>query len=105
MALITALRAAETRLPTARAANTGVSAFIDSRGHVREMTPIFQPAYRVSLLQVRADSEVPSFYARHGDLFAQICWLALLLFSARAWRVRMGDAPPPSPNQQDARVR
>jgi len=102
---ITALRAAETRLATARAANTGVSAFIDARGRVRDATPIFQPAVRVSLMTVRAGSEGASFYARHGDRFAQFCWLVLLGLSARAWRVRMGDAPPPSPNQQDARVR
>ena len=41
---ITALRSAETGLWTARAANTGVSAFIDGAGRVREQTPIFEQA-------------------------------------------------------------
>ena len=36
---ITAMRSAETRVWTARAANTGVSAIIDSRGRVRQREP------------------------------------------------------------------
>jgi apolipoprotein N-acyltransferase len=39
---ITALRAAETGLPVARAANTGVSGFIDGGGEVLEAAPIFE---------------------------------------------------------------
>ena len=39
---ITALRSAETRVWTARAANTGVSAIIDARGRVRRQTRIFE---------------------------------------------------------------
>ncbi len=94
---ITALRAAETRLATARAANTGVSAFIDARGRVREPTPIFEPTYRVSDMRVRGSQRSSSFYARHGDVFVQVCWLVVALWAARAWRAGMSDAPVPSP--------
>ena len=95
---ITAMRAAETRLATARAANTGVSAFIDARGRVREPTRIFEPTYRVSDMRVRGPQRTGSFYARHGDVFAWICWLIVALWAARAWRAGMSDAPvPPQP--------
>jgi apolipoprotein N-acyltransferase len=75
---ITALRSAETRLWTARAANTGVSAFIDARGRVREQTPVFEAAHRVMDVPIHADPAHASFYVRHGDVFAWACALAAL---------------------------
>src|SRR5262249_54918075 len=90
---ITALRSAETGLWTARAANTGVSAFIDGSGRVREQTPIFETALLVADVPRRADPARATFYVRQGDLFAGLCWIlsAALLVWAR-FRARPADA-------------
>ena len=73
---ITELRAAESRLWTARAANTGISALIDHRGRVREQTEIFERDVRVGEIVLRPAPHGGSFYARHGDWFAATCWAA-----------------------------
>jgi len=85
---ITALRAAESRLWTARAANTGVSALIDPRGRVREQTQIFERDVRVGEIVLRPAPHGGSFYVRHGDWFAWSCWAAsaILLIAARVRR-------------------
>jgi apolipoprotein N-acyltransferase len=93
---ITALRSAENRVWTARAANTGVSAFIDDRGRVRAQTPIFERRHLVADI-VLADTDLAdtksglppkggSFYARRGDWFAAACWATAALALARAGR-------------------
>jgi apolipoprotein N-acyltransferase len=77
---ITALRSAETRVWTARAANTGVSAFIDDRGRVRQQTPIFERGFLVADVPL-APAGRASFYVRHGDVFAWACWIGVLALS------------------------
>ena len=86
---MTALRSVETGLWTARAANTGVSAFTDPRGRVHQATPIFERAYRVADLPVHPSPASATFYVRHGDVFAVGCWLgvAALLGGARGRRI------------------
>jgi apolipoprotein N-acyltransferase len=74
---ITAMRSAETRVWTARAANTGVSAIIDARGRVREQTRIFERDLLVADVPRRPAPVGGSFYARHGDVFAAACWLVV----------------------------
>ena len=74
---ITALRGAETGLWVARAANTGVSGFIDASGRVRSRTPIFEEGWRIDELPLHADPERATFYVRFGDLFAGLCWAGL----------------------------
>jgi len=86
---ITALRSAENRVWTVRAANTGVSAIIDSRGRVREQTPIFERAWLAADVPLRGAPLGGSFYSRHGDVFAMACWagVAILgILSARRAR-------------------
>jgi apolipoprotein N-acyltransferase len=83
---ITALRSAETGLWTARAANTGISGFIDGSGRVREQTPIFEMAWRAADVPRHRDPGNATFYVRFGDLFAYGCWLLLALQLARVWR-------------------
>jgi apolipoprotein N-acyltransferase len=83
---ITALRSAETRLWTARAANTGVSAFIDGRGRVRAQTRIFEPGYLVADVPRHPHPHDASFYVRYGDVFAFACALAALLAIAVGYR-------------------
>ena len=74
---MTAVRSAENGVWTARAANTGVSAIIDSRGRVRSRTRIFERDLLVGDLPLRASPAGGTFYARHGDLFAYGCWVAI----------------------------
>ena len=71
---MTALRSAETRVWTARAANTGVSAIIDSRGRVRERTRIFERGLLLADVPLRPAPHGGSFYTSHGDVFAAACW-------------------------------
>jgi apolipoprotein N-acyltransferase len=85
---ITALRSAETGTWTARAANTGVSALIDARGMVREQTQIFEEALLVADVPLRDADRPPTFYARHGDVFAWGCWAASAALGVAAWRGR-----------------
>jgi apolipoprotein N-acyltransferase len=87
---ITELRAAETGLAVARAANTGVSAFIDGAGGVRDATPIFEPAWRVADLPLHPAPATATFYVRHGDLFVTACWTLWLAYLAVGVRAQSG---------------
>jgi apolipoprotein N-acyltransferase len=73
---MTAVRSAENGVWTARAANTGVSAFIDARGRVREQTAIFEEGFLVADVPLRVPPAGGTFYTRHGDRFVHACWLA-----------------------------
>ena len=82
---MTVFRAVENRVPLVRAANTGISAVIDSKGHIHGMTPLFEEATLGGLVR---RGEGGSFYSRHGDLFALFCLgacgvLALFCFRKR----------------------
>jgi apolipoprotein N-acyltransferase len=68
--VMTAVRSAENRVWTARAANTGVSAIIDDRGRVRMQTELFEQTLLVADLPLRSGG---SFYARHGDWLPIAC--------------------------------
>ncbi|MEE2679277.1 MAG: apolipoprotein N-acyltransferase [Myxococcota bacterium] len=85
---ITALRSAETRVWTARAANTGVSAIIDARGRVRARTRIFERDWLQADIPLRPAPVGGSFYTRHGDVFAWVCWVAVAGVGLLAWRGR-----------------
>jgi apolipoprotein N-acyltransferase len=80
---MTAVRSAENGVWTARAANTGVSAIIDSGGRVRSRTRIFERDLLVGDLPLRALPAGGTFYARHGDLFAYGCWVAIAALAVR----------------------
>ncbi len=70
------LRAVENRRALARAANTGISAFIDPLGRIKEASPIFKK------YQMAADLPLihrKSFYTKRGYLFAPLCLLILSL--------------------------
>jgi apolipoprotein N-acyltransferase len=68
-------RAVENRVPVARAANTGVSGFIDAKGRVLEKSNIFNETY---LTQTLTPGNRKTLYTRYGDVFAYAC--ALLAF-------------------------
>ena len=69
-------RAVECRRPLIRSANTGISGFIRSSGHIVERLDPFQEGGVVHRPEV---SGVTSFYLKYGDAFAWACFLGLLL--------------------------
>jgi apolipoprotein N-acyltransferase len=74
---MTVFRAVENRVPLVRAANTGISAIIDSRGHIRRMTSLFTETLLTGEVKL---GEGGTVYARFGDFFAKFCaGLSLLL--------------------------
>jgi apolipoprotein N-acyltransferase len=78
-------RAVENHLAVARAANTGISAFVDPVGRLLDQTPLFEEAVRIRALPVMNHR---SFYARHGNVFAIGCILMSLLIWIGAFRSR-----------------
>jgi apolipoprotein N-acyltransferase len=86
--VMTALRSAENRVWTARAANTGVSALIDANGRVRAQTALFEQTYLVGDVERRPAPLGGSFYARQGDWLPAACWLAAAGLGAVALRRR-----------------
>jgi len=71
------LRAVENRVYFARAANTGISGFIDPFGHVLQRSGIFTEATLTGEIRTGGPR---SFYTAYGDLFAYAC-VILALFA------------------------
>ncbi|MEW6067718.1 MAG: apolipoprotein N-acyltransferase [Nitrospirota bacterium] len=63
-------RAVENRKPLIRAANTGISGFIDSKGRIISKTGLFQEAI---LTDAVLTNSTKSFYTKFGDLFSYLC--------------------------------
>jgi len=75
MAAIVAFRAVENRVPFARAANTGISCFIDRYGRitgkvVQNNKDTFVAGYLTQAIKV---SNERTFYTRYGDVFIWVC--------------------------------
>jgi apolipoprotein N-acyltransferase len=70
-------RSVENHLAFARAANTGISGFIDPFGRIIAASPIFTETALQAEIPVR---QTKTFYSRHGDVFAYGCMLISLLF-------------------------
>jgi apolipoprotein N-acyltransferase len=70
------LRAVENRVPIARAANTGISGFIDAQGRILETSPIFTETY---LTRTLVPGSMKTFYTRYGDVFAWLCALGTII--------------------------
>jgi apolipoprotein N-acyltransferase len=70
-------RAIENRKPLIRAANSGISGFIDSSGRIINKANLFERKYVVSDIQI---NNKMSFYTRYGDIFAYICIVFSLIF-------------------------
>lgn len=63
-------RAIENRKPLVRAANTGISGFIDSNGRILVQTGLFDR--QVLTYTLKTDSSM-TFYTKFGDLFSFFC--------------------------------
>ncbi len=77
-------RAVENRVPVLRAANTGISGFIDSRGRIISRSGIFERTVLTENLITRSSTR--SFYSRYGDLFAFLCIISFVLMIANSGR-------------------
>jgi apolipoprotein N-acyltransferase len=73
-------RAVENRVPVIRAANTGVSGFIDPMGKIRSKSDIFVKTVMKDEVKVGAFGK--SFYTRYGDLFTFLCIISSVLLIA-----------------------
>ena len=76
-------RAVENRRYVARAANTGISAFISPDGQIYKQTKIFTDDSLTAMIYKRTDK---TFYSLYGDIFAFICTFLSLLFIYMARR-------------------
>ncbi|HKO96726.1 MAG TPA: apolipoprotein N-acyltransferase [Pyrinomonadaceae bacterium] len=70
-------RAVENNRPVLRVTNTGITALILPNGEVKDATVPFKEDVRI--WKVNATTHPPTFYARHGDLFAMICGALTLI--------------------------
>jgi apolipoprotein N-acyltransferase len=73
------LRAVENHVPVVRAANTGISGFIDAKGRILETTSIFTEAQLTCTLTPAAKN---TLYTRFGDIFSYLCLLASIVMLA-----------------------
>lgn len=69
-------RAVENRKPIIRAANTGISGFIDSNGRILKTTGLFERT--IETADINTDT-VRSFYSKYGDIFSYICVVIAIL--------------------------
>jgi len=76
------MRAIENRVGVARAANTGISMFIDPIGRIHDATPLFQEATRVDTVYT---TDVRTLYTRYGDVLGDGSALAALLLVLASW--------------------
>lgn len=85
-------RAVENGVPVIRAANSGVSCFIDRRGRVLDVLEeggrVRFPGFRTSAVEVPMEPFAPTFYTRHGDVFAWSGVWVLVLGVVQTWRAR-----------------
>jgi len=85
-----AFRAVENRRPIARAANTGISGFVDANGRILSASPLFVRG------QWAAELPLPSrttLYTRWGDWLPKLCVLvSLAVFVPSMFRKRKGTA-------------
>ncbi|MBI3592638.1 MAG: apolipoprotein N-acyltransferase [Nitrospirae bacterium] len=69
-------RAIENRKPVVRAANTGISGFIDSNGRIMNKTELFKRTYVVD--KIKTDKTL-SPYTKYGDIFSYLSIISTLL--------------------------
>jgi apolipoprotein N-acyltransferase len=76
------MRAIENRMGVARAANTGISLFVDPVGRVYDATPLFTADVRTDMVYT---TDVVTFYTRFGDLVGNGAAMGALVLILAAW--------------------
>ncbi len=79
---ILTLRAVENRSFVVRAANTGISGFIDPLGRIRSSTSIFVADYLVDTINLGRGK---TFYAEYGDIFSWLCIIVTGGWLLKTW--------------------
>jgi apolipoprotein N-acyltransferase len=79
---MTVFRAVENRVPLIRAANTGISAIINSNGRIISRTPLFREAFLNGTVHMGSGNTI---YDRFGDAFAQGCMALSVIFIMAAF--------------------
>jgi apolipoprotein N-acyltransferase len=69
-------RAVENRRALVRAANTGISGFIDPAGRIVSSTPLFKDAVMTRSMPL---IDTATIYTRIGDVFAWLCLAVTML--------------------------
>lgn len=69
-------RAIENRKPVIRAANTGISGFIDSSGRILSTTQLFKRTFLVK--DIKTDRTL-TLYTKYGDIFSYLCIVCSVL--------------------------
>lgn len=78
-------RAVENRKPVIRAANTGISGFIDSNGRIIATTDLFDRTFMVKDIYT---DKTRSVYTKYGDIFSFLCIVCSLLLLIRRYEKR-----------------
>jgi apolipoprotein N-acyltransferase len=92
------MRAIENRMGVARAANTGISLFVDPVGRVYDATHLFQPAVEADDVYT---TDVLTFYTRFGDLTGDGAAAAALILVLASFRLGKGNRPSLDPVEDD----
>ncbi|UCD72391.1 MAG: apolipoprotein N-acyltransferase [Syntrophobacterales bacterium] len=79
-------RAIENRVSIARAANTGISAFIDAKGEIRKRSGLFVKEALVGQINPKIGE---TFYTRYGDVFVIVSSSLVFLFVLLAYLKRI----------------
>ncbi len=79
-----ALRAVENRTPIVRAANTGISGFIDATGQIRNVTQLFKEDLIVD--EITPNKGERTFYSKFGDIFSYLCLALTMTVTFLAYR-------------------
>lgn len=79
------LRAIETRTGVVRAANTGISMFIDPLGRTHQRTTLFEPAIAIATVQT---ADTTTLFTRWGDWLASLAVLAAMITIGLAYEDR-----------------
>jgi apolipoprotein N-acyltransferase len=78
-------RSIENRKPLVRAANTGISGFIDSNGRIRASTGLFT---RQVLTDTITTDRSLTFYTKYGDLFSYLCIVTSIVMAVNIFSRR-----------------
>ena len=77
-------RAVENHRPVVRVTNTGLSAFIDAEGRIKDQTSAYNADVRI--WSVTPTSSAITAYTKYGDLFVQVCAaITAIVFVALLW--------------------
>ncbi len=71
-----AMRAAETKVPLVRVANTGISAVIEPTGLITARTPLFTRGTETEPVSWRPELTI---YTRFGDVFAEFAFMLMIV--------------------------